>query len=190
METPIDQKVTRQTNFKGHLLHQVREMVQTCIQCGTCSGSCPNEFAMDHTPRHMWRMVIMGDEKGVFDSKTFEMCSSCYSCTLRCPRGLPLTEAMHSLKLVDALENPDKNRKSKLFYQKFVDSIEQHGRVHEMEMMTKYFLAMHDPFIVLKYASLGMKLLSKGKIPLHLTRRDDISLAAIFKKTQEIEGIR
>ena len=41
-------------------LASVKEMVRACIQCGTCTGSCPNAFAMDYTPRHLWRMVLMG----------------------------------------------------------------------------------------------------------------------------------
>ena len=39
------------------VLATVQEMVRACIQCGTCTASCPNEFAMDHTPRKLWRMV-------------------------------------------------------------------------------------------------------------------------------------
>ena len=75
-------------------LARLRGMLQACIQCGTCTGSCPNAFAMDPTPRRMWRMLLMGREDDIFDSKTFYLCSACYSCTLRCPRGLELTAAM------------------------------------------------------------------------------------------------
>jgi len=32
-------------------LATIRNMVSACIQCGTCTGSCPNAFAMDLTPR-------------------------------------------------------------------------------------------------------------------------------------------
>ena len=55
-------------------LVSVQEMVQTCIQCGTCTGSCPNAFAMDYTPRKMWRMVLMGQKDDIFKSKTFTLC--------------------------------------------------------------------------------------------------------------------
>ena len=32
----------------------------TCLQCGTCSSSCPTYFAMDVPPRKLWRMVTLG----------------------------------------------------------------------------------------------------------------------------------
>ena len=76
----------------------IREKLRACMQCGTCTGSCANAFAMDYTPRQLWRMVQLGLTDELFNSKTFSLCSSCYYCTLRCPRGLPLTEAIHGLK--------------------------------------------------------------------------------------------
>ena len=82
------------------MLGRVREMVSACMQCGSCTGSCPNEFAMDYTPRRIWRMVLMGEVDDIFKSKTFTLCSNCYMCTLRCPRGLPLTDAMSALKQI------------------------------------------------------------------------------------------
>ncbi|MBC2744613.1 MAG: 4Fe-4S dicluster domain-containing protein, partial [Desulfosarcina sp.] len=41
-------------------LDPIRAMVSACIQCGTCTGSCPNALEMDLTPRKMWRLVILG----------------------------------------------------------------------------------------------------------------------------------
>jgi len=69
-------------------LTPVQDMLKACIQCGTCSASCPNAFAMDLTPRHLWRMVLLGQTDAIFSSQTFSLCSACYYCTLRCPRGL------------------------------------------------------------------------------------------------------
>ena len=83
-------------------LSTIREMVSACIQCGTCSASCPNEFAMDATPRQLWRMLLLGKTDDIFKSRTFALCSDCYCCTLRCPRGLPVTEAMEALKRMAA----------------------------------------------------------------------------------------
>ena len=114
-------------------LQAVGEMVRTCIQCGTCSGSCPNEFAMDYTPRRLWRMVLLGLKDEIFQSKTFALCSSCYCCALRCPRGLPLTEAMEALKQMAARENLRQYRHYVQFYKSFLQSVRRHGRVNEME---------------------------------------------------------
>lgn len=149
-------------------LAPIQEMLRACIQCGTCSGSCPNEFAMDLTPRKMWRLVLMGQKEKLFRSKTFILCSACYYCSIRCPRGLPLTEAMAALKQIATRENMAPYRRSTLFYKKFIESVRRHGRVREMEFMTLYFAALKNPFIPLRFAPLGMRLMSRGKISVQL----------------------
>jgi heterodisulfide reductase subunit C len=173
---------------KDHLA-KIQEMVRTCIQCGTCTGSCPNAQSMDYTPRHLWRMVLMGQKDLIYRSKTFALCSSCYFCTLRCPRGLALTEAMSALKQLAARENIESFRQSARFYAAFLESVRRHGRVREMEMMNLYFIAMRNPLIPLKYAALGIKLMRKGKIPLRFPSKGIGALDKIFKKVQELEDI-
>lgn len=168
-------------------LAKVRQMVQACIQCGTCSGSCPNEFAMDMTPRRLWHMVLMGREDRIFQSRTFSLCSACYYCTLRCPRGLPLTEAMSALKQMASRRGLRLYRQSALFYQSFMESVRRHGRVREMEFMTLYFARLRHPAVALRFAPLGLKLMRKGKVPLQLPSSGQGKLAAIFKKAEEME---
>ena len=58
-------------------LAKVQDMISTCMQCGTCTGSCPNAQSMDYTPRQLWRMVLLGQKDAIFKSKTFALCSSC-----------------------------------------------------------------------------------------------------------------
>jgi len=168
-------------------LASVQDMVRTCIQCGTCTGSCPNAFAMDYPPRKMWRMVLMGQKNDIFKSKTFTLCSSCYYCSLRCPRGLPLTEAMGALKQIASSENISMYKRSTLFYKNFMESVRRHGRVREMEFMTLYFSSMKNPIIPLQFATLGMKLMKKRKVPLQFPSRGNATLEAIFRKVEELE---
>lgn len=168
-------------------LAKVQDMISTCMQCGTCTGSCPNAQSMDYTPRQLWRMVLLGQKDAIFESKTFALCSSCYYCTLRCPRGLSLTEAMAALKQWAARENLASYRQSSQFYSSFLESVRRHGRVREMEMMNLYFIAMKNPLIPLKYAGLGIKLMRKRKIPLQLPSKGVGALDKIFRKVQELE---
>ena len=169
-------------------LAPIRKMVSACIQCGTCTGSCPNAFAMDLTPRQLWYNVLMGDKETIFHSKTFSLCSVCYYCTLRCPRGLPLTEAMSTLKQIAAKENLAPYKKSTLFYKSFMESVRRHGRVREMEFMTLYLLSMKNPFIPLQFDPLGMKLMSKGKVSREIPSKGKGALEAIFRKVEELEN--
>ncbi len=168
-------------------LAKVQKMIQSCIQCGTCTGSCPNEFAMDITPRRMWRMVLLGLKAEIFESKTFTLCSACYTCSLRCPRGLPLTEAMGALQQIAAREGYPKYRRSTLFYQSFLESVRRHGRVREMEFMTLYFNGLKNPMLPFRFASLGLKLMRKGKVHPQIPTKGKGFLNAIFRKAQELE---
>jgi len=48
-ESPMSEK---QVGFtlraaESELLADIQEKVHSCMQCGTCSGSCANSFAMD-----------------------------------------------------------------------------------------------------------------------------------------------
>ncbi len=170
-------------------LARIRGMIQSCIQCGTCTGSCPNAFAMDLTPRHLWRLVLMQQKDDIFQSRTFVLCSACYYCTLRCPRGLPLTEAMGGLKQIAAKEDLPLYKHSIRFYKSFMESIRRHGRVRETEFMTLYFGAMKNPLLPFRFAPLGMKLMGKGKVGVQIpSKNDPNSLDAVFRKAEELEG--
>ena len=178
---PIDDPVVARS------LARVKEMVQACIQCGTCTGSCPNAFAMDHTPRRMWRMVLMDRTDELFAGRTFALCSACYFCTLRCPRGLPLTEAVSALKQIGARLNSTAGRSGTVFYKCFLESVRRHGRVRETEMMALYFTAMKNPLLPLRFTPLGWKLMKKRKISVHLPSKGQGRLNAIFRKCTELE---
>lgn len=168
-------------------LTPIREMVSACIQCGTCTGSCSNAFAMDLTPRQLWYNVLRGEKETIFNSKTFSLCSVCYYCTLRCPRGLPLTEAMSALKQIAAKESLAPYKKSIRFYKSFIESVRRHGRVREMEFMTLYFLSMKNPFMPFQFAPLGLKLMGKGKVSFEIPSKGSGALETIFRKVKEIE---
>ena len=168
-------------------LADVRRMLQACIQCGTCSASCPNEFAMDLTPRRLWRLVLMGQTETVLASRTFSLCSACYTCTLRCPRGLPLTEAMGRLKQLAAPRHLPHLRSGDLFYGNFMASVRRHGRVRELEFMTLYFARMMSPWLPFRFAPLGLRLMRRGKVPLQLPSRGDGRLEKIFRKVEAME---
>lgn len=167
-------------------LNPLREKVLACIQCGTCSASCPNLFAMDYTPRQLWRLLMISDAEAIFHSRTFSLCSSCYYCTLRCPRNLPLTEVMAELKQIGAPQGlPD--TKTTLFYRSFLESVKRHGRVRETEFMTLYLWALKDIRRSFQFAPLGWKLLRRGKITFRMPTKGKGRLVAFFRKTAHTE---
>jgi len=136
---------------------------------------------MDLTPRQMWRMVLAGETDTLFDSLSFSLCSACYMCTLRCPRGLALTRAMGELKQAGALMALSKTRASDLFYRLFLDNVRQYGRIREMELMGRYFWGLKNPVTPVSYAPLGLALLRRKKIRPQLPSRGPGKLDRLFE---------
>jgi len=89
------------TTFDPTLAERVTpewEKLFSCMQCGTCSSTCPTAYAMDYTPSQLWQMMRLGMEEEVLNSSTFWLCTVCKSCQVRCPRGISLTDTMVALK--------------------------------------------------------------------------------------------
>lgn len=169
----------------------VRAKVSACMQCGTCSGSCPNAFAMDYTPRQLWRLVQLGQEAEVFESRTFFLCSACYYCTVRCPRGIPLTETMDEMKRIASAKGVGMYKRSTSLYRSFMDTVRRHGRARETELMNRYFFYMKNPLIPFKFAGLGLKLLLKGKVSPELPKLfGEGRFDRMFSKAGELETSR
>jgi heterodisulfide reductase subunit D len=81
----------------------------TCIQCGSCSVSCPAGPLMDYAPRELWRLMRLGMKDEVINTRTFWLCTQCDACTVRCPRGIITREAMLNLRkwaVAEGLELP------------------------------------------------------------------------------------
>nr|WP_281171571.1 4Fe-4S dicluster domain-containing protein [Desulfovibrio inopinatus] len=157
-----------------------------CIQCGTCTASCPNAFAMDVSPRRMWRLLLLGLLDEVLSSRTFWFCSTCYTCTLRCPRGLPLTETIGALKRLAGQETSVGVDQNAAFYRTFLDNIHRYGRIQETDLMLRYFIAKRDVFLPLQYVPLGMKLMRKGKLHMPSTERRG-KLDSLFNSVARLE---
>ncbi|MBW1722282.1 MAG: 4Fe-4S dicluster domain-containing protein [Deltaproteobacteria bacterium] len=175
-------------DFSSRLMEELREKLLACMQCGTCTGSCGSSFAMDLTPRQLWRLVQLGEKREIFKSRTFYLCSACYFCTLRCPRGLPLTEAMSALKRIAAAEGIKRYKQSANFYKAFMDTVRRYGRLREMEFMNRYFFSMKNPVLPMGYASLGLKLMKKGKVSPEIPKfLGEGRFDKLFRKVDELE---
>ena len=83
------------------------EKLGTCLQCGTCSSSCPTYFAMDTPPRQLWRMVSLGMKDEIKRLSTYWLCTACNSCTIRCPRGIDVSESMRQVREWINNDNPE-----------------------------------------------------------------------------------
>jgi len=162
-----------------------REELLKCIQCGTCSASCPTAYAMDHTPRRIIASLRAGQLEEVLRSNTPWVCASCYYCTVRCPAGIEFTEFMYHLKRM-AVERGLYPPGKPALYQAFVSTVERYGRSAETELMIRYFLSTLNPLGLIKLAPFGLKMLLRGRFPLlphRIEGRGDVA-----KMLDHIEG--
>lgn len=66
----------------------------TCIQCGTCVGTCPYGAHMQYTPRRIISLLRRGRLEEVFQSDSLLRCVACYACMAKCPRGIRLSDVL------------------------------------------------------------------------------------------------
>jgi len=50
--------------------------IKNCIQCGSCTGSCPVSHAMDITPRQIVALFRAGRLEDILRSRAIWMCAS------------------------------------------------------------------------------------------------------------------
>ncbi|VVB87620.1 CoB--CoM heterodisulfide reductase iron-sulfur subunit C [uncultured archaeon] len=69
--------------------------ILACIQCGTCTGSCPSGR---YTNLNVRRIVKDSIKKDISSDQELWMCTTCYNCQERCPRGIKITDAILLLR--------------------------------------------------------------------------------------------
>ncbi len=72
--------------------------LSACIQCGTCSGSCPSGRKTALRTRSLMKKVQLGLRDEILSDKELWFCSTCYTCLERCPRGVPVTDVIIFLR--------------------------------------------------------------------------------------------
>lgn len=176
----------RDLAFRDHILKtHGGEKIPTCIQCGICAGSCPVSHEMDYTPREMVRMIQLGLKDEVLRSNTIWICTTCFSCSVRCPRGIRPTELMETLKPM-AIAEGIRNDNAR-FDIVFSDVIKKTGRASEFLLISKYSVSsMNRIKESIKQVPFGLSLIKKGKLPLSVDKMDDTGeLETIFKLGEE-----
>lgn len=78
-----------------------------CYQCGKCSGGCPSVSQMDILPNEVIRLLQTRRVEDVLNCKTIWICAACFTCTVRCPRGIDLAKIMESLRQIHLRKNVD-----------------------------------------------------------------------------------
>jgi heterodisulfide reductase subunit C len=81
------------------------EKLTRCFACGTCVASCVIRSVDDRfDPRKIIRMAVLGMKEQVLSSDFIWFCTSCYTCTERCPQDVLVTGVMNALKNIAVRE--------------------------------------------------------------------------------------
>lgn len=137
-----------------------------CMQCGLCVTTCPAYELMELTPREMFKWIHAGEAKKVLSANTPWLCTSCYLCTVRCPRGIPIVDVMGSLKYM--LGGRMGGTGVPLLSEVFFQSALKRGRVYEAMMTNNYFMFQGPASIpiALKQVDVGIQMMLHRRLPL------------------------
>ncbi len=146
--------------------------VGACFQCRKCSSGCPLTFAMDLLPDRVIRLALLGQEDQVLSSNTIWVCSSCETCTTRCPNGIDIAGVMdwlkeEAVKRGRAVPQPEVAG----FHRLFLKTIRASGgRLSETLLMRRFtFFKLwrrFDTEDLRENLKLGLKLWKRGRLRL------------------------
>ena len=172
-------------------------MVKMCMQCGVCSGSCPMQDNWEHPPQELFMMIRANKREEVLTSTSMWMCTSCYNCIARCPRGLPITHIMHGLATyAKRLNLVPKNQPTAKFAQLMWDNLTKKGRTNELKLgLSLYFMNGIGEGIkkALSMKDVGLGMVKTGRLsPMEILGghgvKDISGLQKMLAKAEEIEN--
>lgn len=174
MEQPSAAPLRIDFEFLDKVQRESGIQASACYQCRKCSNGCPLTFAMDLYPDQIIRLLLLGQAAEALHSKTIWVCSSCETCTTRCPNEIDIAGLMDYLKqeacrqrIQDPAANP-----SLALHQSFLNQIRRRGRIHEGSLMNAYMLSSGSWKTKLKDGTwsddlrMGWSLFKRGRMPI------------------------
>ena len=157
--------------------------LMACLQCGRCSSGCTMRLETDILPHQINRMVLLGMEQELLNSKAIWMCASCQTCVSRCPMKVDTPALIDKLR-AQANSAPADLENIRIFNDTMLKSIRRFGRVYEFGLMGEYKLRTRDFFSDLtKFPTM----LFKGKMKLlPPSTRGKKAVAGVFDRVHRI----
>lgn len=164
----------------------VGHAVSRCYQCGKCTAGCPVAEEMDLAPHQVLRHLQLGLKDEVLDSKTIWLCSTCATCSTRCPMDIDLAGIMDCLRVIAGREGRvGAVRSISAFNEIFMDSVRRFGRVHEFSLGLAHNLRTGKLF---KDVDVAFGLMFKGRVDLLPTRiKGQDAVARMFEEARKLE---
>jgi heterodisulfide reductase subunit C len=166
------------------------EDIRLCIQCGTCTASCPNADQMEHTPSELIAMARAGMKKEVLSSNAMWYCLSCYMCTVRCPRGIKQTALMHAFESLSIKEGLVHTKTLTPTMYRLFNHYCSLGNLPELWFMTRFYLVT-NPLRAWRMIPVALDLLKRGRLSIKsrkLSPEGQNQLKAILSKAESLGG--
>lgn len=156
------QPIVPNPNLLKTINDQIGVNVNYCYQCRKCSAGCPMSWAMDYTPAQLIHAIRLGLSDRVLNSKTMWMCSSCQTCTTRCPQDVDIAKIMDTCKIM-AVKQGIKSPVPRVhkFNKAALLNIKMFGRMYELGLIGDLKMRTFEFF---KDVGLGIKMFLKGKL--------------------------
>ncbi|MFB3763793.1 MAG: 4Fe-4S dicluster domain-containing protein [Methanotrichaceae archaeon] len=148
--------------FKREVIRLAGPEVLTCIQCGTCSASCPTAHLMKPSIRRLMKLILEGKEDEALRSNSIWLCTSCQLCTVRCPRGIRPKAVVGALK--EIAEKEGIKGKDQAYDEAFQRQIKECGRISELPLTGEFILI--EPKAAVQAMEMGIEMAPRGKISL------------------------
>ncbi len=135
---------------------------------------------MDRTPRQIIDLTREGFKDDVLSSNTYWLCSSCYACTVECPKQIKITDVMYGLKQCAGEEGAYPAKfPVPVLAREFFRMVRSRGRVTESQIARTLYLKTNIGMLF-GMRTLGINLLKTGRLSL---RSESI------KNTEELTGM-
>ncbi len=187
----------RESDLRAASWAQVRtfpdgDRVRNCIQCGSCTGSCPVSYAMDISPRQIVALFRAGFLEEILRSRSIWMCASCYACTVRCPAGIRVTDNMYALKRVASrLHVLPRHFPAHVIAEAFAGNIARFGRNWELWLVMRYLMVANPTALLSprmqRFALAMLKRRRLGILPPRIKGVREIR--AIVRRAEELGGL-
>jgi heterodisulfide reductase subunit C len=194
METALKEQTARPRTFIDEICEiPGGEGIRLCMQCGTCTASCPNAEHMEHTPAQLIAMARAGLKKEVLSSDAPWYCMSCYMCTVRCPRGVKVTDLMHAFESMAVKEGlSNKKSTTPIMYKSFNTFVSSRGRLSELWLMVWFYMRT-NPFKAIKMLPVALDMFTHNRISLKMGKVSPEGikqLKAIINKAESLGGAK
>jgi quinone-modifying oxidoreductase subunit QmoC len=124
-------------------------------------------------PRQAVALVRAGRGDELLRDRSIWVCTSCYACTVECPKQIPITDAIYALKRESLRRDLYPRRfASPIMVRAFVGGVDRWGRSTESWISIALYLRT-QPLALLRNAPLALRLVRSGRMSFRRERNRD-----------------